>query len=75
MYAAFAIGPHDPAPASLKYIQFRDLNSNSHKGVFTKAYVYCHRETLACGNWWLELPASDGERMFDDEITPNIYTT
>ena len=75
MYAAFAIGPHDPAPASLKYIRFRDLNDNSHKGVFTKSYVYYHRETLACGDWWMKLPASDGDRMFNDEITPKIYTT
>lgn len=73
MYPAFGSGPCDPALASLKYIRFRDLNGESHKGVFTKSDVYYHRQTIAFGDWWLKLPASDGEKMFDEEITPEIH--
>ena len=71
MHAAFTCTPCDIAPASLKYVRYRDLNDKSHKGEFNESDVYYHRQSIVIGNWW-QIPAREGERMFEDERTPDL---
>ena len=73
MHPAFASGPCDVIPVSLKYVRYRDLNDKSHKGEFTKSDVYYHRKSMVNGTWWLEIPPREGDEMFEGEKTPEIY--
>lgn len=73
MHAVFEYCPYNIAPASLKYVRYRDLNEESHKGEHTESDVYYHRETMANGTWWLKIPAREEEKMFEDDRTPIIY--
>ena len=72
MHLVFASGSYGLNPASLRYVRYRDLNSKSYKGEFSKSEVYYHRENMVDGTWWLKIPASQGEGMFEYARTPNI---
>lgn len=72
MHPAFESGPYDLFSTSLKYLRYRGLNSKSHKGEFTQSEVYYHQESIADGPRWLQIVASHGESVFEDERTPKI---
>lgn len=72
MHSVFESYPYDVAPASLKYVRYRDLNDNPHMGGHTESDVYYHRERMANGSWWLKIPVRRSEIMFEEEMTPAV---
>lgn len=74
MHLVLASGSYGLTPGSIKYVRYRDLNSKSYKGEFSKSEIYYHRENMVDSTWWLRIPATQGEGMFEYARTPNIST-
>lgn len=48
---------------------------NSYMGKHNNTNVYYHRSSRRCREWWIALEGSEGERMFEEERTPQIVPT
>ena len=41
-------------------------------GLTRKANIFYHRETPCNGEWWMRVPADEGEQIFAEGRTPRI---
>ena len=57
--------------ANLKLLRYISL-SQWHNGLIRRVEVFYHRETPYDGEWWMRVPADEGEQIFAEGRTPRI---
>jgi len=63
----------DQVPQTLRYLRYRHLLSKPYQGERQESTVWYHRQEPKDGNWWIKLDEGEGEKMFEEERTPQIW--
>ena len=58
-------------PANLKLLRYISL-SQVHNDLHSRADIFYHRETPLDGEWWMRIPADEGDQIFAEGRTPRI---
>ena len=61
-------------PSRLSHVRYRHLSDNSHLGRWVKTETWYHH-TLISGEGWVHLEGDAGDRMFEQNLTPQLLPT